>query len=424
MKSFVTRILTWCSRRVLQHHKPIIIAVTGSVGKTSTKEAIATVLGSKFKVRTAKKNLNTEIGVPLTILGIEKPVAKVGWVSVISQALCKSYRIRTYPTHLVLEFGADRPGDIVHLCRLAPPSVGVVTAISHVHVENYPSFEALISEKTELIRLLPPDGLAVLNADEELIEAMANQTPAEVVRFGFSEEADVDGEGYQLVREPQVASVFIVHDRRTEERAEVILKQTIGIHQAYDALAAIAVGTRFGISVAEAAEALKNYVSPPGRLKPLAGVKGSLLLDDTYNAAPSSTRAALEVLKQFTPGENGRRIAALGHMAELGSFSEQMHREIGWKVAESGVNLLVCAGEMAQDICRGALEAGMKEEQMIKVKDAEEAGRYLDHEVRAGDVVLLKGSQSARMEKATRDLLAEPYRASELLVRQEEEWQL
>ena len=423
MKQILTLILTWCSRYVLENHKPIIIAVTGSVGKTSTKEAIAVVLRSKFDVRTAKKNFNTEIGVPLTILGIDQPKSKVGWLKIIFRAILIALRHDPhYPTHLVLEFGADRPGDIAHLCKLALPSVGVVTAISHVHVENYPSFEALVSEKTELVRALPVDGLAVLNADEELVEAMSSQTQAEIVRFGFSQEADVDGEGYRLEREPDVVSVFVAHDRRTEEQAEVRLIQTIGIHQAYDALAAIAVGARFGISVAEASEALKRYVSPPGRLKPLAGIKGSLLLDDTYNSAPSSTRAALEVLKQFEPAENGRRIVALGHMAELGAYSEQMHREIGWKVTESGVDLLVCAGEVAHDICRGAEEAGLEPQKIVKVKDAEEAGRYLDGEVRDGDVVLLKGSQSARMEKATRDLLAEPHRANDLLVRQEEEW--
>lgn len=426
MKYLITFILTWCSRRVLNQHKPVIIAVTGSVGKTSTKEAIATVLRSKFNVRTARKNFNTEIGVPLTILGIEQPKSKVGWLVILLQAFYKSYwsnkTNRTYPSHLVLEFGADRPGDIAHLCRLAPPSVGVITAITHVHVANYPSFETLVAEKAELVKALPRDGLAVLNADEELVMAMATTTHAEVVTFGFGPDSEVDGEGYHLEREPSVATCFTVHDRRTGEQTEVVLKNAIGIHQAYDALAAIAVGVRFGISLGEAAEALKSYASPPGRLKPIAGIKGSLLLDDSYNAAPSSTKAALDVLKQFSPGENGRRIAALGHMAELGSYTEEMHREIGWRAAECGVDLLVCSGEMAADICRGAKEAGMRDEQMVTAKNPEEAGRYLDHEVRKGDVVLIKGSQSARMEKVTKDLLAEPNRANELLVRQEDEW--
>src|SRR3989338_8810802 len=250
MKFLVTQLLTWCSRRVLDRHKPVVIAITGSVGKTSTKEAIATVLKSKFNVRTAKKNLNTEVGVPLTILGIEQPRTKFGWLRVAGQALDKSFRIdRTYPTHLVLEFGADRPGDITHLCKLAPPSVGVITAITHVHVANYPSFEALVAEKAELVKALPNDGLAVLNADEELVMGMAPQTQAEIVTFGFGPDAEVDGQGYRLEREPVVATCFTVQDRRTDEQTEVELKNAIGMHQAYDALAAIAVGVRFGISL-------------------------------------------------------------------------------------------------------------------------------------------------------------------------------
>ena len=160
----------------------------------------------------------------------------------------------------------------------------------------------------------------------------------------------------------------------------------------------------------------------PGRMHPIAGIKGSLLLDDSYNAAPASMLAALEVLKQFIVVESARRIAVLGKMAELGSLTQDEHRMLGLRVAEGGVDLLVCVGEPAQDIRQGAMEAGMPEDHIQFFPDAKEAGRWLDREVKKGDVVLIKGSQSARMEWVVKDLMAEPLHAPDLLVRQDSKW--
>ena len=424
MKNLVTKILTWASKRVLAKHKPIIIAVTGSVGKTSTRDAIALVLGTKFRVRVPKKNLNTEIGVPLVILDLDKPTSAWGWLALMFKAIGQATASdQSYPTHLVLEFGADRPGDIKHLCELAPPSVGVVTAITHVHVANYPSLEAMIAEKAELIKCLPADGLAILNADDERTLAMRQLSKALVVTYGSNDQAEVAVVDYVLNAPRGIR--FAVADRRTEEMpTQVELAGTLGAHQALVCAAAIAVGKHFGVSAAQAAKVLSAQYSPPaGRLKPLAGIKQTLLLDDSYNAAPASMNAALEVLKACQPTDVGRRVAALGEMAELGPHTEEQHRQLGWRAAEAGVDLLVLVGEKSRDTARGALEAGMKDDQIVLVKNAEEAGRYLDKEIKSGDVVLIKGSQSSRMEKTVRDLLADPTKASELLVRQEPEWQ-
>lgn len=421
MKNIVTKILTWASRRVLAEHKPIIIAVTGSVGKTSTRDAIALVLGTKFHVRATKKNLNTEIGAPLVILDLAKPSSAWGWMVVVFKALRQSNK--SYPTHLILEFGADRPGDIKHLCELAPPNVGVVTAITHVHVANYPSFEAMIEEKAELIKALPADGLAILNADDERTLSMRKFSQAPVVTYGSNDQAEVAVVDYVLDAPRGIR--FAVADRRTEETPTTVeLKGTLGAQQALVCAAAMAVGKHFGISYALAAKVLSEQYSPlAGRLKPLSGIKQTLLLDDSYNAAPASMNAAIQVLKACQPTDVGRRVAALGEMAELGSHTEEQHRQLGWSAAGAGVDLLVLVGEKSRDTARGALEAGMKDDQIVLVKNAEEAGRYLDKNVQIGDVILIKGSQSSRMEKTVKDLLADPTKASELLVRQEAEWQ-
>ncbi len=434
MKSLLILLLTWSAKRVLAKHKPTIIAVTGSVGKTSTKEAIAVVLGSAFNVRTNKKNLNTEIGVPLTILDLPKPSVTINWIGVAISALrLGCFPPKTYPTHLVLEFGADRPGDIRRLVDLAPPRVGVVTAITPVHAEFFPSLEALMDEKSEIIKRLPSDGLALLNADDERVVGMREKTSAPVVCYGSSAGADFVVENYQLEtredahyaeNETLCRLRFTVRDRRdAEEGTEVVLTNTVGMSQAIICAAAIAVGKQFGVA-AEASAAIlsERYAAVKGRMRPLHGIKGTLLLDDSYNAAPKSMAAALEVLKAFHPVVNARRVAALGEMAELGVHTEAEHRQLGWKAAEAGVDLLVLVGEKSRDTARGALEAGMKDEQIVLVKNSEEAGRYLDREIKQGDVVLVKGSQSSRMEKTVLQLLAEPTKAADLLVRQEPEW--
>jgi len=376
MKNIITKFLFWASQKVLDQNKPTIIAVTGSVGKTSTRNAIAIVLKTKFRVRVPQKNFNSEIGVPLTILNEDNPGRSViGWLLLMLRALRKAFKKdENYPTHLVLEFGADRPGDISYLVKLAPPTVGVVTRMSRVHVENYPSYEALIAEKTQIVKHLPKDGLAVLGGDDDVVLAMKEKTEAKVVSFGFGPDAEIDGQNYKLVTreddsfdmgETLSAIRFEMHDRKTDASAEVMLKDVIGIHQAYVCLAAAAVGKYFDISLQESAKALQEtYTSPKGRLKPIHGIKGSLLLDDSYNSAPASAKAALDTLVQFPVVEGARRIAVFGHMGELGKYSEEEHRQVGWKAAELGVDVLVVAGEVERDIARGAIEAGMVKERV------------------------------------------------------------
>lgn len=431
-KQLGTKILIWAARLVLARHHPIVIAMTGSIGKTSTRQAIALILASRFNVRTAEKNYNTEVSVPLTILNLRPASTTVGWIRVMGQAVSRAiFSQRSYPTHLVLEFGADRPGDIGLLVSLARPRIGVMTGISHVHVENYPSFEALIAEKAKIIEQLPADGWAVLQGDDEIVVGLRERSNAPVITYGFGPEAEVDGEGYSLrTREDfsfetseEFCSVsFTARYRKNGESAEVVLPNAIGMPQAYAALAGLAVGICCGVSLAEGVQALKHFRSPKGRLTPLPGIKGSLIIDDSYNAAPVSMKAALDVLSLFHPVETARRIAVLGEMAELGRFTEEMHRQIGWKAAEVGIDLLICVGEAARDIGRGACEAGLEPNSVIELASADEAGRFMDKEIKKGDIVLVKGSQRARMEKVIKDIMAEPERANEFLVRQEAEW--
>jgi len=423
MKKLIQNLIQLKAKRAVAKYKPRIVAITGSVGKTSTKQAIAAVLKTKFVVRSAEENYNNEFGVPLTILGEKSPGRSIlGWLKVLLK------NVKPFPQVLVLEFGADKPGDIAALCSLVPPEVGVVTPITSVHVENYGSdMEKLAAEKRKLIEALPANGLAVLNGDDERVRGFAMNSKASVVTYGFNS-SNVQGGELTIETledfsfepgETFATTKFTV--RSKNNNYEVVLKNALGRSQTSAALAALAVGEYFGLTAEEMLPVLAEVGPVNGRLRPLPGIKGSLLIDDSYNAAPASVSVALKVLSHFEPREDRRRIAVLGDMGELGTHSEVEHRSIGLQAA-AVADLLVCAGEKAKGIAAGAREAGMDNSKIVEFNNSVEAGRFMDSQIKQGDIILIKGSQSARMEKVVKDLMAEPLRASELLVRQYGKW--
>lgn len=424
LQSLITKLLQQKARRFLKTHKPMVVAVTGSMGKTSSREAIACVLASARKTRTASENYNNEIGMPLAVLGLKSPGRSVlGWV----KALMASGG--PVPEILVLEYGADKPGDVAALCELAPPTIGVFTGVSPVHVANYPSLEALVAEKLQLIKRLAADGFAVVNGDDAQALAAGGSSKAPVATYGFGATAQI--RAIDLVFDARADFSFEPGETFCVTRfvaqtphgpVEVRLRNAVGRGQVMAALAAVAVGLHFKLTPEAITRALEQYQAPVGRLKPIAGVKGSLILDDSYNASPAAMMAALDALFSFEITESSRRIAVLGDMAELGSLSEQEHRAVGLHAASGALDLLVCVGEKARDIGRAAKEAGLLSERIVDLPNSVEAGRWLDQEIRKGDIVLVKGSQSMRMEKAVKDIMAEPLHAAKLLVRQYGKW--
>ncbi|TAK03594.1 hypothetical protein EPO34_00320 [Patescibacteria group bacterium] len=432
MKSLLLNLLFRQTKAILVKYHPSIIAVTGSVGKTTTKAAIATVLADRFRVRASKGNFNTELGVALTVLGADEEPGRspTAWLAL----LLKAYRLlashdEAYPNLLVLEFGADAPGDMGKLCDLAAPDVAVFTAFSPVHLANHPSAQSLADEEATAVMRVKPGGLAVLGADDPIVLAYRASVTAPLATFGLSDGADVRGENVALATrddfsfepgEEFARTSFTIVTRNS--RADAVLPHLVGESPVRSALAATAVALHFGVSLGEIAARFKDLLPVPGRMHPIAGIKGCLLLDDSYNAAPASMHAALKALCAFRPAAGARRIAALGHMAELGPASEQEHRRLGFAVQEACVDLLVTVGEMSLDTRRAAIEAGLPEAQALHFDRPEEAGRALDKLVKKGDIVLVKGSQSARMEKVTKDLMAEPLLAETLLVRQYGKW--
>lgn len=427
LKSIVQYFLRIFSEKLIRKYKPDIVGVTGSIGKTSAKEAIAAVLSSSFNVRCSTKNYNNEFGVPLAIVGVNKTPGSSawGWLKVFGKIFSLLFvRDQSYPDILVLEMGADKPGDIQYLTELAPCKVGVLTFISHVHTEFFKTIKKIAQEKRIVISHLRRDGFAVMNFDNELVMQNVETTKAEVVTYGFKQGADLQATDLNIIQDeqsgwPSGLNFKVIFKGNI---VPVFLPGVISKPSVSAALAGLAVGTVFGVNLVEGAEALKKLPPLSGHMSLLFGIKNTLIFDDTYNSSPEPTKSALETLASIQIKPGAKRLAALADMLELGKETANAHREVGFKVAEVGVDYLITVGEAAKHIAQAAQEAGLNENQMAKFNDSISAGRFLQEKLSEGDVVLIKGSQSMRMEKIVKEIMAEPLRAKELLVRQEEEW--
>jgi len=428
MKKNIQKILRFLAQKILNKYHPEIVGITGSVGKTSAKEAIYVILKGRFKVRKSESNYNNEIGVLLTVLGCRSAgKSLLGWLKIFLTGIkLILFQDKDYPKILILEMAADRPGDIKYLTSIAPCKVGLVTAIGPVHLEFFKTVDNVAKEKRIMITHLKDNGWAILNYDDELVYLMKDKTRARVLTFGFNEGADV-----------RASELNIKQGLETEELSErikgisfklnykgnivpVFLPKVLGKQQVYGVLAGTAVGLIFGMNLVEISEAFKEYKSLPGRMNLVAGIKRTLIIDDTYNASPVSVEAALDVVSGILV--QGRKFAVLGDMLELGDFSRDGHGQAGRKVAESDIDYLITVGEKSRDIARVAIEHGFDEDNIFNFAFPEEAGIFVQNKIRQGDLILIKGSQNMRMEKIVKELMAEPLRANELLVRQSEDW--
>lgn len=410
-------------------YKPLVIGVTGSVGKTAAKETIYAVLKDKFGVRRNIKNYNNEIGAPLTILG----QAGCGhspwrWLQALLVGFFEILYTKNYPKILVLEMGADKIGDIAYLTDFIKCHVGVITAIGEipVHVEFFQGADQVAKEKANLVRGLDKGGWAVLNYDDQRVRAMTRRTPAQIFTYGFDEKADLRASNFEQHLDDlnNVGLSFKVDYQGSN--VPVRLRGFCARHQVYAVLAGMAVGLIFKMNLVEIAQALNSVEPYPGRLRLIRGIKRTWLIDDTYNSSPSSSLGALELLAKMTnareDGEPGRKIVALGDMLELGAFTEEAHRQIGAKAAKVA-DILLAVGEKSIFMADEAKKNGLPHDCVWYFADSEDAGRELQDLIKEGDIILVKGSQSMRMEKIVKELMAEPERAKDLLARQDEGWE-
>lgn len=415
-KKIIVAIITFEAKLVLRRHQPQIIAVTGTVGKTSTKDAISAVLKRKFNVRKSQKSYNSEIGVPLVVLGCENAwLNPFYWFLNILKGL-GALMAKDYPAWLVLEMGVERPKDMENLISWVSPHFAIITALSDipVHVEFFSSPEALAKEKAKILEGLGVDDFAVLNSDDEAVYDLKNKTKARIVTYGFGSGADLVASNYHITSGGITFKVD--YDGNS---LPVRLSNVFGKHHVYPALAALAVGRAVGMNFVDISDTLLGYEVPPGRLKMLKGVKNSSILDDTYNSSPMALRAGLETLSEM---EAKRKIVALGDMLELGKYTIEAHKAMAEWVIKAGVEIVFTIGPRAKFLAEELRARGFTKENIFEFSTSNEAKKEVEKIIKEGDLILVKGSQSMRMEKIVEEIMAEPERKLELLVRQEKEW--
>jgi len=413
---FKLRIL---ARLIILRFRPIVIAVTGSAGKTSAKEAIFSVLKDFKRVRRSVGNFNSELGIPLTILGDfkkedlnlfsrEMPPGAHRFRKVVfllkvllSGLLCflKSFWSReNYPQVLVLEYGADKPGDINRLKKIAHPDIGVITSVGKVpvHVEFYSSPEAVMREKSHLISEIPPSGWAIINGDDFWKEELKRRTKAQIRTFGTSENCDIKITHFAHLKENNQIVGITFKLEKEGNWVPLSIKNAFSLSHAYTAACALTVASCFDINLVSAAESLsKNYFPVEGRSVILKGVKNIQIIDESYNSSPLALEIALKSLGLV---KGKRRVAILGDMAELGEYSQKAHEKIGEELIPSSVDLLITVGEKAKLFTKKVKAFSFENVSQLEEKILS----FLEE----GDLVLVKGSRFLRLDKIVEKIKA------------------
>lgn len=395
----------------LKRINPKIIGVTGSVGKTSTAAAIYTILSSKFKVH-YNEHANTESGIPLDILGIQpKNYSMSDWLRMVASAPLTTFKFTPDYQIYIAEMGIDAPfwpKNMDFLLWVIQPIVGVFLNARLVHSQNFKNLEEIATEKGKLIRSLPANGVAIINIDDDYGKELSLETVAGQITYGKSKDAmltikdvEIDMSGFKLKFSYENKDYLLNFKDRlfNFEYGEVFLP-------------AIGVGIALGMEIPDIIHTLEsNYQTPPGRMTKLAGIKGSIILDSSYNASKSAVLAALEVIR--TIGKNSRKIAVLGDMRELGDNAEIEHKEIA-KASLEAADLVITVGPLTNKYFP---------EKVQNFTNSYKAGEYLRGIIKKGDVILFKGSQNTIfLEQAVEIVMANPKEADKVLCRRGEFW--
>jgi UDP-N-acetylmuramoyl-tripeptide--D-alanyl-D-alanine ligase len=427
LKKIIVSIITWQAKIVLKIYKPKIITITGSVGKTSTKDAIFTVL-SKFKtVRKSEKSFNSEIGLPLTILGLPNGWSNFFiWLENILKGFSLIFKRQSYPEYLILEVGVGKPGDIKkNVVPWLKPDIVAITLFPDkpVHVEFFESPEEVVEEKSALAYAVRKEGLLILNHDDEKVYALHNKSSCRTVSFGENENAT-----YRIVHP------IYLNEQKNDEISlikglnfkleyngnsfPVSLPKVVGFHNINSVLIAIIIANEIGLDLLSSIKVAESYSLPPGRMTLIEGIKDSIIIDDSYNSSPIAVKVAIDVLKEM---KAKRKIAILGDMLELGKFTEKEHRIVGEKVV--GVfDVLMTVGPRSKFISESAIENGFNKKNVFSFDNSLVLGEFLKTFIQKGDLFLFKGSQGVRLEKAVVCFMAYPEKREDLLCRQEKEW--
>lgn len=416
------RLLTYIGHKILAKHKPFIIGITGSVGKTSTRHATAALLSAKYHLREPVRNYNTEFGILLTIFGtegLEKNHNPLGWLRVLAKALSVWLLPHNFPKMFVLEYGVDHPGDMDALVHIVKPDITVLTTIGIAHKEFFKTEAEIAKEKGKLVEALNPKGVFVYNIDDANVKAQTEKTSAKKLSFGTLEAGNNPDVVLEKVEETLAYPASTTLYFRTPTRQFKAKVPVLGTGHAKAILSAVAVAEAMEVETDLIIKGLATYRPVAGRFTVISGIKKSIIIDDSYNASPFSVMAGLRVLARFP---NRVKMAALGDMLELGDDTDKAHREVGELVASLNIQKLFAVGELGKKISDSAKIAGMPPENVYSFPDSDTAKNEILKMLEPESVIFVKGSQGARMEKISKELMTEPSSAAQLLPRQYGKW--
>ncbi|MBD3238724.1 MAG: hypothetical protein GF332_03760 [Candidatus Moranbacteria bacterium] len=426
-KKIIEIYLRLITKKIIKKYKPQIIAISGSLGKTSTKNAAFQVIKSKFKkVQMSPGGLNTELGVPLSVMGVDREVENnfSFWFWVIKRALkVYSGKIKTPPV-LILEMGVDRPMDMDKLIKMTKPDIAILTNIRSSHLKNFKNKSLLVKEKLKLIQNVDKSGTVIINGDDEQLKRYSQKLRCKVITYGLQKD--------NLIKARDITQKCSIEEikkgnwglsYKLNYRKNIIpinLKKILGKSQVYASLAAVSLGIAMDLSLLDIADSLKNYQSPKGRLNIITGLKNSVIIDDSYNASdPLSVVNGLKILRKT---KALKKIAVISDMLELGKFKKKAHLQAAKKALETA-NVIFTIGERSKIIHNYCRKNSKIKSHIIKhfenkkdlIKDTAEV-------LNKNCAVYVKGSQGMRMEKVVKALMKEPAKARQFLVRQSSEW--
>lgn len=395
-----------------------IIGVTGSAGKTTTKDAIAKVLSSKYKVIASKKSYNTEFGLPLTILGAEAGFSSpIMWLWNLFIAKLNAFFNWQKIDYFVLEMGVDKPGDMEVLTRVVKPDIAVFTNVKPVHLAEgqFENLDGIFKEKSKIAHSVKANGKLILNYDDEFVRRLENVKGPKIIWYGLSEGAKVCATN---IKTDLAGTSFDLHYGNIHSRLFVPI---LGSHHVNCVLPAIICGLECGMYMDDILASLRDFSLAPGRMNVIEGVNGSTIIDSSYNASPESTLAAMETLKEV--GRDKRKIFVFGNMNELGIETESYHKKIGEAAADIA-DIFITVGEFAKIAAVEAVKNEMSVKDVHSFDNYKDAAACVINLIKPDDIVLVKGSQNrVRLERLVKAVMRHPEAANHVLCRQEKVWQ-
>ncbi len=412
LRKIVLKKLEILARIKLRRMKAKVIGVTGSVGKTTCKDAIYDVLSKHYKVLKNEKSFNSDFGLPLTILqqnsGFSSPLQ---WFKILLKGFWRTFFVKDKFDYLIFEMGVDKKGDMDFLTKLAKPEIACITAIKPVHMDDsqFSDISEIFDEKKKIFRYAKT---RLINKDDKYITDLESD-----VSYGFGEGANFKAFSFMQTEKG------VDFDVEYEGSDYHFFIPVFGKYQVSTLMPAIVIGFLSKVPASAIQEALKEYALPPGRMSLIEGVKNSLILDSSYNASPEAVKESLKVLDYFGRKKGGRRVFVFGNMNELGEKSRQLHEEVGEKIPDY-TDLLITVGDDVRYAASAANKNGLDSSNIASFETAKEAAEYFKKYMCENDTVLAKGSQNkVRLEIFIKEIMKHPEKAEELLVRQEEKWQ-